>query len=282
MLVILQKHGTGTEADPYQIRCIEDLVGLSRTINTDTAGLNGKYIVLTKDLDFNSIYSYSNYKSKYVFNSSKNAYYADNTGEQTIKELCTSGLGFIPITNLGSASSSAFRGTFDGQGHSITNLYINSTNNTGNKGLFGKIYQGTVKNLTIDGLIKGKVTGGGGIGGIAGSASSGSYITNCVNKATVEGTECVAAGIVASGSANVQKCVNEGTIKVSSSSAYGIGRAGTTNKCINKGLIIGTGASEVYGIGNGTVTNCYNSANIGNSTVGAAVGMSSSRSKKLL
>jgi hypothetical protein len=41
-----------------------------------------------------------------------------------------------------------YRGTFDGNGKTITNLYINASQN--NVGLFGYTMEGTIKNLTFE------------------------------------------------------------------------------------------------------------------------------------
>ena len=41
-----------------------------------------------------------------------------------------------------------YQGTFDGNGKTITNLYINASQN--NVGLFGYTYEGTIKNLTFE------------------------------------------------------------------------------------------------------------------------------------
>ena len=65
---------TGTQSNPYRIECIEDLVAFSKEVcngnaYADSSGKNAKYVILTKDLDFNSIFSYSNYKAKYSYDS---------------------------------------------------------------------------------------------------------------------------------------------------------------------------------------------------------------------
>lgn len=269
-----------TKETAYRIECIEDLVELSKNVNTGTASnggrYSGKYIVLTKNLDFNSIFSYADFKAKYRLDSSKNAYIKDETATTTIKELCTSGIGFIPITNGGPANVNSFQGAFDGQNFTISNIYINRPDGTtqiGAIGLFGKIHNATIKNLTVDGLIKGKVTGGNGAGGIAGSSSGTSYIINCINRASVEGTNCPAGGIISGGNANITMCTNEGIVKSIGGIAFGIGR-GTINKCVNKGNIIGEGAARVYGIGDGTPKNSYNIADIYENNPGAAAGIS--------
>lgn len=55
--------GSGTEADPYLIESIEDLLAFSNNVNSGTS-YNGKYVKLTRDLDFNLPFSYVNPKTK--------------------------------------------------------------------------------------------------------------------------------------------------------------------------------------------------------------------------
>ena len=59
---------------------------------------------------------------------------------------------WTPIA-LSRMNADAYRGTFDGQGHTISNLYFNDLT-AFNAGLFGLVYDGTVRNVTIaDGYI---------------------------------------------------------------------------------------------------------------------------------
>ena len=67
------------------------------------------------------------------------------------------GCGYVSgVSNSGGVEGRAFMGTFDGDGHTISNLYINGWDigleycNLGG-GLFASIANGTVKNLTITG-----------------------------------------------------------------------------------------------------------------------------------
>lgn len=50
----------------------------------------------------------------------------------------------MPIGN----SNKPYQGTFDGNGKTITNLYINAEQKY--MGLFGYTYEGTIKNLTFE------------------------------------------------------------------------------------------------------------------------------------
>ncbi|MCI8621426.1 MAG: hypothetical protein HFJ50_06910 [Clostridia bacterium] len=66
-----------------------------------------------------------------------------------LSTVCSSTLGsWIPIGDNASNAELAFSGVFEGQGHSIDNIYIKKTTGT-NQGLFGVIIGGQVKNLTM-------------------------------------------------------------------------------------------------------------------------------------
>ena len=90
-------------------------------------------------------------------------------------------------TPIGQTGATQFQGTFDGHGHTIKNLNINSSKQTGahySTGLFGWLNKATVKNLTIENAT---VTGNHNVGVIAGyMETSGCTISNChVINATV-------------------------------------------------------------------------------------------------
>lgn len=132
---------TGTQSNPYRIECIEDLVTFSANVNKGTT-YSGKYVILTKDLDFNSIFSYNDYKAKYEYVEENNSYEPNENAENTIKELCTTGQGFIPIGKSGKE----FSGTFQGDGQKeIKNIFINRESAAA---LFGNS-SGKIKNVTL-------------------------------------------------------------------------------------------------------------------------------------
>ena len=122
-----------------------------------------------------------------------------------------------PIGN----TTNAFRGTYDGGGHSITGLICDTQNSSG-VGLFGAACDGAViKNLSIDGAIKALHTAA----GFVGFTNSGSLtIENCSNNVNVEtksNTQSGAAAFVGNaGNTNVtiRNCYNSAQI---SSSADG-------------------------------------------------------------
>ncbi len=174
----------------------------------------------------------------------------------------------IEFTAIG-ASSQNFTGSFDGDGHEISGLYINQPD-TYYQGLFGCVNGATIKNLSVSG----SVTGNYYTGGIVGYANlSASVFENCHNKCSVSATGIV-GGIVgrAYDNTSFDDCHNAGTIKGSDSYvgyvggvvgevAYGI----TMNNCYNTGAIEGL-ANYVGGvvglIYDATMNNCYNTGTV--------------------
>ena len=69
-----------------------------------------------------------------------------------------------------------FEGTFDGDGHTISNVTIDRSNDSDVVGFFGHISEGTVKNLIIDGA---SITGKNYVGGIIGYLYK-TTISNCL------------------------------------------------------------------------------------------------------
>ena len=152
---------------------------------------------------------------------------------------------WTPIGN----SSYKYAGVFDGQGHTISGVYINGSNSY--VGLFGYIDAGTVKNVVLaDSYIAGYQY----VGGICGYISGAAQISNCHNSATVyasyDGDACAGGicGYMYVSSATISNCTNNGYISVYRR---------------NVGGICGYQSS-------GTITNCHNNgriyANAGNST----------------
>ena len=117
----------GSEEKPYEISCIEDLVAFSNMSNgtgirlengtsvsiTQKENFTGKYIILTKSLNFKSKHSYDDYTRTDFGNINGD----DTDGNMLMTEM-TTGTGFVPI------GSSVFDGSFDGKGYCISNIYI--------------------------------------------------------------------------------------------------------------------------------------------------------------
>ena len=84
---------------------------------------------------------------------------------------------WTPIGNLVAYPNQSFNGTFDGDGHSISNVTVNdNTPNHAVAGLFGSVVNGTIKNLTVKNV---DLTSTHYAGGIVAYTSNGPTIENC-------------------------------------------------------------------------------------------------------
>lgn len=263
----------GSQEHPYEIWCIEDLVEWSKNYSLYT---NSK-IILCRNLDFKSTMSYSDSKRTDFGDINGNA----EDGNTLMNEMTTE-LGFCPINS--------FKGTFDGQGYEIRNLYMTNSDEKGAKdlGLFSSLETGTiVKNLHINVNIESNLSTGGNakgglVGGLVGkiaysqnvainniycsgkiiskltsggvvgliSYASNISIYNCINATNIV-TEGHCGGIVGS-SANtiVVNCYNAGNLQVNNS-----------NKTyISVGGIIGVADK------NSDIFNCYNTGDVTNNS----------------
>lgn len=203
----------------------------------------------------------------YVNNESQYAS-ATLTADIDLSEFChaadaatnTEELSWDPIGN-----GKMYCGTFDGNGKTIRNLYINSTFIY--RGFFGYANSGSIKNITFDnakvkntnkfgtGILTGgfekctienikilancSVEGTENTGGIAGAGAG--YISNCENRAMVNGTNNV-GGIVGYGEGSLQNSANYGDISGVAQVGNLIGFAATVN------------LNNVLGVGNVTAT----------------------------
>lgn len=204
-----------------------------------------------------------------------------------------------------------YQGTFDGNGKTITNLYINASQN--NVGLFGYTYEGTIKNLTFEyanvtntgvftGFLVGyantsklqnikisktcQMKGGKDTGGIAGYLRYANAY-NCVNYATVQGNYRVGGlfGYCSNKERSITTCANYGNVTATSTDAGGLVGyfvSGTIQDCANYGDVKGT--ERVAGmagyVSKGKIQNVFSYGNISvtNKTqnVGMVFGYSSS------
>ena len=250
----------GSLEKPYEISCIEDLVSFSEEVNSGNNYYN-KNIILTRTLDFESMFSYNDPKTTKYGDLNTNGVVEDIKAELTNKsEGC---IGFTPIGKNSDARESIFNVNIDGLNNEIKKIYINTIENAG---LIGGATDCKIKNLGISGKIKSTEENAGGI--IA--TGRGSNIYNCYNKANVSSymqSMSGTGGIIGSDtSANIEKCYNYGIIE-SIKYAGGIsGRGGNKIKdCNNYGKIISSSdyAGGIVGEGYGTIK-IVNSINFGN------------------
>lgn len=188
-----------------------------------------------------------------------------------------SGYEWIPIGYSNGYTPTAFAGTFNGNGHTVT-LALDTIGQS-YVGFFGYV-TGTVKNLTVDGSAKADGTGSA-VGYAAGVVAylDGGTVEMCVNKANVTTNACrYTAGIVGNSNSNsnsngvVKNCRNTGVITSSfgnpNGHAAGIANnAASVTQCWNEGdvkldTVEGKSAnSRVAGIAVGA--SVLNSANFG-------------------
>ena len=223
-------HGTGIAEDPYLISSVEQLEYLRDQSNLGSGQITA-HAKLVNDIDL--------------------AY--------------ASASSWIPVSK---SFSNGFAGTFDGNGHCIKNLY-SSLNQGGYVGLFGCVNGGTIKNLTVEGVIESSCSNQ---GMIAGSSYGGNYY-NCVAKGRINTSGSyfvggIAGNISKSGSSNpvVQGCASY--VDIVSTGTYTAGLVGMASNginmeaCANYGNV--TGTANVGGLmgyynpnSESHITNCY-------------------------
>ena len=181
----------------------------------------------------------------------------------------------------------AFTGTFDGNGHTISGLYMNAQsagNQTRGLGLFSYLgSDGTVKNLTVEGEIDpehrngsvggivganyGKVSNctsgvningetGATVGGVVGNANSGSTVENCRYTGAIDVTyndsTMEIGGVVGQASGcTISNCENAGTVKsnIWTGGIVGSNNGGTISNCRNSGIVASNALKPSAGIG---------------------------------
>ncbi len=145
--------GTGTEDTPYEIASATDWNHLASNILMG-ANYSGKHFQLTQNIEVTETVS------------------ADG----------------LPVNMLGVNKSLSFRGTFDGNGHTITINYTDNRTGSGNEnhycGPFRIINGATIENLHVAGTIRKEDKKH--AGGIVGKAYGQNYIRNCRSSVTIE------------------------------------------------------------------------------------------------
>ena len=258
--------GKGTEAEPFELKTADHLAWFRDFVNEGNMKACAKIADDVKEIDMSTV-----------------CHKADT--EKQVAEL-----SWTPIGNF---AGNKYQGTFDGNGKTISNLYIINAASS-SVGFFGYAEKGSIKNITFDnakvkstvdhytGILAGfgelciieniktlancSVEGKNGVGGIAGMASG--DIGNCENHAMVNGANSV-GGIVgdyrASGK-SIISCANYGVVTGTGNSVGGIAGvfgSGTIQNCANYGDITG---ADIVGnlIGDGSICNLNNVLGTGN------------------
>lgn len=261
--------GSGTEEDPYLIVRAKDYFALRDLCNA--AATTGVHFKLMKDIDLDYHKDDANYDA------------ATNVSYSVI---------------IGTAASKtealAYTGTFDGNGHTISNLssstgptigsglfsytngatiknvnFVNPTiKNTQSKGLLG-VVTGSTTGVTIENVnvIGGMINGKNEVGSLVGSAKSGNVtITNCTSSASVTGSDSVGGLVGGAGYANNTLSGTAATISITDSTFTGtVNSASASNGGV--GGILGS-AGMVDSV---TLNSCVNAGTIA-ANAGVGVG----------
>ena len=197
----------------------------------------------------------------------------DNTVSASAKAVLTADidLGYCEWTPIGQTSGRAYRGSLDGQGHTVSGLYISKAG-SGYAGLIGLAYGGTkVSNLTVRGEIAIADVGKVSVGGVAADVSAGEF-ENCVSDVKIAITRLTNSNANLGGFTGVASatsftdCRFEGSITCQYTgsgylgrgySSYSGGALGgfiglvkytTLERCVNSGDVTVNKASGVGGI----------------------------------
>jgi len=188
--------------------------------------------------------------------------------------LYNGGLGFDPVGIFDNNKILDFHGTFDGNGHTITGLFINRPA-TDCVGLFGS-QSGTVKN---GGMINVDISGDDDIGGLIGYNHDGT-VTDCYATGTVSGDRHI-GGLVGwnGGTSTITDCYATGAVSGGDYNAGGLVgvnmNTSTITDCYATGAVSGSNrVAGLVGVNNSTITNCYATGAVsGGSNLGGLVGL---------
>ncbi|MFZ7102469.1 MAG: putative Ig domain-containing protein [Peptococcaceae bacterium] len=244
-----EMQGSGTAGDPYQIRTAEQLIWFAGEVN---GGRQSIHAVLLADIVLNDTGGWENWATTPPANT---------------------------WTPIGTSVATRFIGSFNGNNHTISGVYIKSSGDY--QGLFGYVGANTtIQNL---GLTESYIGGKSYVGGICGCSLT-SRIINCSVSATVTGSGNYVGGVCGYNNINcaIQNCDNTGTITGPgyTGGISGI-NSGTITGCRNGGTINSNGASLGFGGvcgGNytgGSIINSYNTGEVyipNNNNVGGVCG----------
>jgi hypothetical protein len=167
-------------------------------------------------------------------------------------------LEWTPIASMSSGIS--FEGTFDGQGHTLYNLYENEY---GNKGvaLFGSIGE--------NGIVKALYISQNRMLGAAIAYENYGWIMFCENSGLIEGASGVGytAGICVENYNTVYGCGNSGTVYGDDAGGivgHNLSNNALVASCWNLGCLMGTGSYQggIVGWNSGGVYDCYNAGTV--------------------
>ena len=234
--------GEGTTASPYQISTLNDLRDISQI-----RALWNKHFILVNDIDASATQTWNN------------------------------GKGFSPIGSF----SNPFKGSIDGNGHTISRLYINRPEQD-NVGFTGYSYRAAIKNLILSNAhvtgknntailcaystnrstiyrcgVSGTLIGTKNIGAIIGYGEYATINQCYADKVTITGNESVGSLIGLSKSCNVSNCFANGEVSGNTL----IGNINNNYISVKNCYFFGIASNNTM---SGSFTNCYYKANATN------------------
>ena len=175
--------------------------------------------------------------------------YKDKTVVLTA-DIDASGETWSPIG--AAADNKSFRGTFDGQGHTVT-LAIKSSERY--MAMF-RYNHGTIKNVKVAGSITCTTAAAGFNAMLCAWNKNDGVIDACINEAACSLSGASSAALVANNQGIVKNCINRGSVTAAMLNGV-IAYGGKLENCLN----VGTLANKAYNMSTGTaaglVQNCY-------------------------
>ena len=258
-------NGNGSESSPYEIGTAAELYWFAQEVNGGNAGINA---VLTANITVNSG----------VLKADGSLAYNTNA--------------FDAWTPIGSEGT-PYRGTFDGNNHTISGLYFNDEYSA-YAGLFG-CNAGKIINVgVIDSYFKGSRY----VGGVCGynyAYNTTATIKNCYNTGTISGREDEVGGVCGcnyanEGTSTIKNCYNTGMVSSSSSGECSFGgvcgknyansnSTATIESSYNTGTVSGNYAGGVCGknyaydsSATATIKSSYNTGTVSGNYAGGVCG----------
>ena len=245
--------GSGTEADPYLISTPEQLAGLAERTNVDKEDFAGKYLKLTADI--------------YLTNFAD----TDTANWKQWEPIAHSLMQWGEETDYG-----YFRGHFDGNGHTIYNMYYGAGMNWAddwdpqdldldlssydfsvmNKALFVNLDGGTIENLNI---ANAKMSGVG-QALLVYNAGENSVIRNCHVEGEMRATQSSSNGFAGTNKGLIENCSATVNTNLQGGAAF-VGTndsTGVIRNCTSTGFMrctMGNGAGFA-GTNHGLIENC--------------------------
>lgn len=275
--------GSGTETDPYQISTAGDLEMFASLVNSgtnytdtyfkQTANINlNEGVTFTFDADTGLVEVSKQGETTYWLGTGTKG---DGSGENTTFDGTASTAGAVYTDKTGTTgsapfelnyytpigtSSHAFTGTFDGDGKTVSGIYINGASY--NQGLFGYTGSGsTVKNA---GVVNSYIKGGDNVGGVVGY-NNGGTVQKSYNTGTVTGGGAVGGVVGMNMAGTVKNSYNTGTVTGSGQNIGGVSgyNAGPVEYSYNTGSVTGGGVvGGVAGYNTNTVQYSCNTGNV--------------------